>query len=152
MTASKLTAPRALTATVARRLIRTLTVIASVITVVSFIISGLLAYFFTGWWWILAGITFIIFGFFLLIRFIFSAAVRIIYPNKLTREQSTTMNSFIDTIQEILEAKSTPPIIMMLICIKDLILHRDIVTIKTLIRDTSRLRSEYKKLEQLFQA
>lgn len=150
MTASTLTAPRALTATIARRLVRAVTFIAGGITFASFIISGILVYFFTGWWWALAGIVFIVFGFFLLLRFIALAVIRIIYPNKFTREQSAAMNSFVDAIQELLEAKSTPPIMMMLICMKDILFHRDIVTIKTLIRNTTHLRSEYKKIEQLF--
>ena len=104
----KLTAPRALTALVARRAIRFATIIAVFITVVGFAVSAVLVYFFTPWWWLLAAFFILVFGVFLLIRIISMTIVRLIHPNNLTCEQKQAMNQFVDKIQEIVEAKSMP--------------------------------------------
>ena len=129
----KLTAPRALTALVARRAIRFATIIAVFITVVGFAVSAVLVYFFTPWWWLLAAFFILVFGVFLLIRIISMTIVRLIHPNNLTCEQKQAMNQFVDKIQEIVEAKSMPLFLVALICIKDILFHQDVVTIKQLI-------------------
>jgi len=145
-----LTAPRALTALVARRAVRFATIIATIIAVTGIAISAALVYFFTPWWWLLAVLFILLFGVFLLIRIIAVVLIRIIHPNNLTREQTLAMTGFVDKIQEILEAKSMPLFLFSLICIKDILLHRDIVTVKKLINDTAGLHKEYTKIEKLF--
>jgi len=146
----KLTAPRALTALVARRAIRFATLIAMIFTVVGIVIAAVLVYFFTAWWWLLAILFIMLFGAFLLVRLICMGIVRIIHPNNLTLEQTQAMNKFVDKIQEIIEAKSTPFFFIALICIKDILFHRDIVTIKKLIANTISLKNEYTEIEKLF--
>lgn len=146
----RLTAPRALTALVALRAVRFATITAIVVTVMGIIVSATLAYFFTPWWWLLATLFIILFGIFLFVRIICMVIVRIIHPNNLTARQTKAMNEFVNTIQEIIEARSTPLFFVALICIKDVLVHRDIVTIKKLVKDTARLRSNYAKIEKLF--
>lgn len=146
----KLTAPRALTALVARRAIRFATIIAVFITVVGFAVSAVLVYFFTPWWWLLAAFFILVFGVFLLIRIISMTIVRLIHPNNLTCEQKQAMNQFVDKIQEIVEAKSMPLFLVALICIKDILFHQDVVTIKKLISNTTGLHKQYSVIEKLF--
>lgn len=146
----KLTAPRALTALVARRAVRFATLIAAAITLSSVVISALLVYFFAPWWWLLAVFFILLFGIFILIRIVSMIIIRIIHPNNLTPEQATAMNKFVDSILEIIEAKSTPLFIVALICIKDILFYRDIVTIKKTIQDTVSLRTRYAEIEKLF--
>ena len=146
----KLTAPRALTALVARRAIQFASVIAVIITVVGITISAILVYLFTPWWWLLAALFILVFGVFLLIRIITMTIVRVIHPNKLTREQKQAMNQFVDKIQEIVEAKSMPLFLVALICIKDILFHQDVVTIKKLISNTTGLHKQYSVIEKLF--
>ena len=55
-----------------------------------------------------------------------------------------------EKIQRLIEAKATPPIVFVLLSVKDLLIHRDVTTIKELIRDTASLRADYSKLRQLF--
>ena len=148
----KLTAPRALTALIARRAVRFATLIAMVITLLSIAISSVLVYFFTPWWWLLAVFFILLFGVFIIIRVISMVIIRIIHPNNLTTEQTNAMNEFVDTIQELLEAKSTPLFLIALICIKDILFYRDIVTVKKTIQDTVSLRTRYAEIEKLFEA
>lgn len=146
----KLTAPRALTALFARRVIRLATIIASGIILGVIALAWVLAYFFSPWWWLLTVPFVIAFGLFMIVRIVVMVIVRLIHPNDLSKEQVAAMNGFIDKIQTILEARSTPPFLIVLICLKDLLLYRDITTIKNLIKDTAGLRKEYAEIEKLF--
>lgn len=76
--------------------------------------------------------------------------VRLIHPNNLTCEQKQAMNQFVDKIQEIVEAKSMPLFLVALICIKDILFHQDVVTIKKLISNTTGLHKQYSVIEKLF--
>ena len=146
----RLTAPRALTALIARRVVRLATIIAVAIIGVIFLVSGVLAYFFSPWWWLLVIPFLLLFGVFIFFRIITMIFIRIVHPNAITREQRDAMNSFIDKIVAVIEAKSTPLFLVVAICIKDIVFHRDVVTIKNLIKDTASLRAEYAKIEKLF--
>lgn len=76
--------------------------------------------------------------------------IRVIHPNDLTHKQRAAMSEFIDKIQQVIEARSTPVPFIVLVCIKDIVLHRDVVTIKKIIRDTAGLKREYEQIEKLF--
>ena len=147
---TKLTAPRALTAFIARKVIRFCTVVA-VLTIIGVgVLCWVLAYFFTPWWWLLEIPFVFIFFIFLLIRLAAVVFVRAIHSQKLTPRQHAAMSNFVDKIQAALEARSMPLSLIILICIKDILFHRDVTTIKKLIRDTSGLQREYSELEKLF--
>lgn len=146
----RLTAPRALTALVARRIVRLATIIAACVVGAILLLSGILAYFFTAWWWFLALPFLVLFGVFLFLRIIVMVVIRIVHPNAITREQRDAMNGFIDKIVAVLEAKSTPLFVVVAICVKDILFHRDVVTVKNLIKDTASLRAEYARIEKLF--
>jgi uncharacterized membrane protein (UPF0182 family) len=146
----KLTAPRALTALVARRAIRFATFVAIGTLATITLLAGILAYFFSAWWWLLTVPFIIFFVLFLILRIIVLVIVRIIHDTSLTSQQRNALNAFTDKIQAVLEARATPPIFIALVCMKDLLLHRDIVTVKKLIKDTSELRKDYAEIEKLF--
>ena len=147
---TRLTAPRALTAFIARKVIRFSTIVA-VLTVVGIgILCWVLAYFFTPWWWLLEIPFVILFSIFLLVRLLALIFVRAIHSQKLTPEQNAAMSDFVDKIQAALEARSMPLPLIVLICIKDILFHRDVTTVKKLISDTAGLRREYIELEKLF--
>ena len=147
---TKLTAPRALTAFIARKVIRFSTIVA-VLTVVGVgILCWVLAYFFTAWWWLLEIPFVLIFFIFLLIRLVAVVFVRAIHSQQLTPRQSAAMSDFVDKIQAALEARSMPLSLIVIICIKDILFHRDVTTVKKVINDTAGLRREYSELEKLF--
>lgn len=147
---SKLTAPRALTALLARRFVNLATIIAVGVACAGIILAWLLAHFFSAWWWLLAipfaGLLLL----FLIVRFIVMIIVRLIHPNNLTNKQRQAMNEFIDKIQVAIEARATPVPLIVLICLKDIILHRDVVTVKKIIKNTAGLKNEYEQIEKLF--
>lgn len=145
-----LTLPRALTAHVAKRIIRIATYIAVAVVTTVFIICLLLAHFFSAWWWLLIIPFILLFGFFLLVRFFIGFFIRRIHAERLTPEQRSSLDAFVDKIQGLLEARSTPLPLIVLISLKDLLFHRDIVTIRSVINDSVSLKRDYQALERLF--
>lgn len=145
-----ITLARAVTAVFMRRIVHIAMLAAAIILAVAIIASAVLAYFFTVWWWLLAIPFVIAFSLFLLARFITLIIVKGMYPHRLSTMQHEKINSFIDTIQATLEARATPLPLIALICIKDVLFHRDIITVKKIVKDTANLRNDYKELEKLF--
>jgi len=146
----KLTAARALTAHIAKRFVRLATIIVFVIFIIAMLGSAALAHFFNGWWWLLVVPFILAFGLFLLIRIVILFFVRRIHAEQLTNQQNEALDAFTSKLERLVEARGTPPPIFVLITIKDLVLHRDITTVKELIRDTASFRSDYDKLNELF--
>lgn len=147
---STLTLARALTALIARRVIRIATIITLALLVLIFIACWALAYFFSPWWWLLF-VPFV--GWllvFLLIRLLLVFIVRQIHSENMTKQQSKALNSFVDKIWELLEARATPIPIIVLLCLKDILLHRDVVTIKKFIGSSVGLKKDYQNLQKLF--
>lgn len=147
---SKLTVARALTAAIARRITILATWIALAVFVVMIIICWALAYFFSPWWWLLIIPFVVLLGVFLVIRLIVLFIVKRIHGDNLTKHQRSALNEFADKIWGLLEARSTPIPIIVLISIKDILFHQDITTIKSFIADTASLRRDYEALERLF--
>lgn len=147
---SRLTAPRALTAHIANRFIRIATFIAVGIFLTVLLICALLAYYFSAWWWLLLVPFIPLFVLFLIARVIVKFIVRKIHAEHLRKDQKQALDEFTDKIERLIEARGTPPVFFVIISIKDLLLHRDITTIKELIKDTTSLRRDYQQLEALF--
>lgn len=147
---SRITAARALTAHIARRFIHLITIIALSIFVGVFVLCALLAYFFSAWWWLLlvpfAGLLILFLGLRFVVRFI----VGRIHTETLTSEQQKALDEFTNKLERIIEARGTPPFLFVLITIKDLVLYRDITTIRSVISDTTTLRRDYATIERLF--
>ncbi len=147
---TKLTVARALTARVARRAVFLATVMAAGIFGLIVLIAAGLAYFFSGWWWVLVLPFAFLLSLFLVARLLIILLIRQIHGNRMTKAQTEALDGFVDKIQQLLEARATPPPIFVAITIKDLVIHRDITTIKKLIADTAGLRRDYDALEKLF--
>lgn len=145
-----ITPARAVTAIFMRRILKIATIAAAAAMGVVILIAGTLAYFFSGWWWLIVLPFGILFGLFVLARVVALLIVNAIYSHKLSSTQKDRVNEFIDKIQATLEARATPLPLIALICIKDILIHRDIVTLKKIVQDTANLRSDYTELEKLF--
>ena len=146
----RLTAARALTAHIASRFIRLATFIALGIFIAVFVLCWVLAYFFTGWWWLLLIPFIFLLSIFLIVRLLVLFFVRRIHAEHLRPDQRKALDNFTEKLERLIEARGTPPIFFVFISIKDLLIHRDITTIKELIRDTTSLKRDYQELEQLF--
>lgn len=147
---SKLTVARALTARFARRFIRLADLLVAVIALI--LIAGVwaLAYLFSAWWWLLVLPILLLLGVYLIIRIIVALIVSRIHVGRLSKQQRIALDGFIDKIQQAIEARATPLPIIALICIKDIVLHRDLTTVRKIISETTGLRRDYQDLERLF--
>ncbi|MDQ5932576.1 MAG: hypothetical protein QG649_661 [Patescibacteria group bacterium] len=141
---------RALTARLARRFLKIATVIFVVIVAGLALLTWALAYFFSPWWWLLLVPLAIVALVILLLRVVLMFIIRQIHRQSLTQEQAKHIDQFIDKVQSLLEARATPFPLIVLICLKDLLVHRDIVTVKSVIKDSAQLTSDYRQLEKLF--
>lgn len=147
---TKLNAVRALTAYIGRRVVRMTTIVAGILAGVLLILTWALAHFVSPWWWLLLIPISLLLLVFLTIRFIVLLIVRRIYPNAFRADQSQALRAFSEKIQGLVEARGTPPQLFVFITIKDILIHRDIVTIKKLLRDSVSLKQSFSELEKLF--
>lgn len=141
---------RALSARIARRILRIAGWVASGALLLTFLLIWALAYFFSGWWWLLLIPWAVAAVISLVVRVIAGLVVRGLYREPLNRQQRQGLDEMTEKIQRLIEAKATPPIVFVLVSVKDLLIHRDVTTIKELVRDTASLRADYSKLRQLF--
>ena len=147
---SKVTVARALTARTGLRVVRLDTILALSIFGAWLLLTNGLVYFFSPWWWLLLIPALLLLAAFVAVRFIVRLVISRIHAEQLTKPQTEALDGFVDKIQALLEARATPPWVFALICIKDLLLHRDVTTIKSIISSTTHLQRDYKELEKLF--
>ena len=147
---SKLIVARALSAYVARRMVFVATIVAVGVFAAVIVACGLLSYFFSAWWWMLALPFALLLALFFIIRLIVAFIIGRIHSEKLSIEQRQALEKFTDKIQRLLEARATPLPIFALITMRDLVLYRDIKTVRELINDTSGLKKDYEALERRF--
>lgn len=147
---SKLIVARALTAHIAKRMLRLATILALLAFVIITLIIGALAYFFSAWWWLLIIPFLFVLSLFLVVRLFVVLIVRRIHGDHMNKTQRDAMDDFTGKIEALIEARATPLPIFVFICIKDLVLHRDITTVKKLISDSTGLKKDYAELEKLF--
>ena len=146
----KVATARALAAYTATKSIRLISLIFSTIVIVLLIVTALLAYYISAWWLLLL-IPILFFGVvFLALRFIVSRIVRLIYRHPFNQDQRAKLDAFTQKIISLLEARSTPPIFFAIITVKDILVHRDVTTLRSLIADSISLKSDFAELEKHF--
>jgi membrane protein implicated in regulation of membrane protease activity len=146
----RLTAARALTAHIAKRFVRIATIIALGVFLLVVVLCGVLAHFFSGWWWLLLIPFVFLLGIFLVVRLVVSFLIRRIHGDTLRPDQKKALDELTDKLERLIEARGTPPIFFVFISIKDLLLYRDVTTLKGIVQDSATLKRDYEKLEKLF--
>lgn len=146
----RLTAARALTAHIAKRFVRLATLVAFGIFGLVVVLCWVLAYFFSAWWWLLLIPFIVLLGFFLIVRLIVSFLIRRIHADALRPDQKKALDELTSKLERLIEARGTPPIFFVFVSIKDLLLYRDITTIKGIVQDSATLKRDYQALERLF--
>ena len=113
---NRLTVARALTANIAQRVLRFSTLI--VLIAFGLIVAGTwaLAHFVNGWWWLLLIPFVILLGAFVLVRLVLQVIIRRIHAEQLSKVQKEALDDFTDKVQSLLEARSTPLPLVVLIC------------------------------------
>lgn len=147
---TKITAARALTAHIARRVLKLATIIVLAVFVVLIAIIWVLAHFFSGWWWILLLPVIVLLAVFMLIRMFVRYLILRIHIGHLLPEQKRALDDFTEKLERLIEARGTPPQLFVFICLKDLVLHRDVTTIKQIVRDSTSLKHDFDALDRLF--
>ena len=138
----------ALSSVIAKRAIFFFLIIDSLFLTLSFIGICLLFYFFSPWWWQLLIIfipLFIASGIiYLLARFVASR----LYPAPLSREQRQHLQGFTDKILRLLETKGMGWWWFAVLCVRDLLLYRELRTLKEILSDTTSLKQDFLNLER----
>jgi len=147
---SRITVARALTARFARRFVRLADILVAVITII--LVAGVwaLTYFFSAWWWLLVLPLLFLLGLYVIVRLIVAVIISHVHVGQLSKGQRTALDDFIDKVQQAIEARATPLPLIALICIKDIVVHRDLTTVRKIISETAGLRRDYQDLEKLF--
>ncbi len=144
---SKIQVLRALSAVVARRAIALFLIIDSVILTLSIIAIWALAYFLSAWWWLLLiiYIPLVIISVlaYLVARFIASR----LYPNYISKDQRQQLQAFTGKILRLLETRGMGWWAFAILCVRDLLLYRELRTLKDTLNDATSLRHDFVKLE-----
>jgi len=132
---SRITVARALTARFARRFVRLADILVAVITII--LVAGVwaLTYFFSAWWWLLVLPLLFLLGLYVIVRLIVAVIISHVHVGQLSKGQRTALDDFIDKVQQAIEARATPLPLIALICIKDIVVHRDLTTVRKIISE-----------------
>ncbi len=146
----KLNVIRAVSQYYTLRIIRFFTIVAFILIVLLLLFDGWLAYSFSPWWGLLAIPMLAFLIAFLLVRAIVRYVALRVYPTRLSKQVSTEINAFIDKLSSVIEVRHMHPVMISLVSIKDIVLYRELRTIKTIIENSSTLSSDYADLESKF--
>lgn len=146
----KITTARALAAYVGRRSLRLVTLIVTVLITVVSIVTGLLAYYISPWWLILAIPFALLAVAFFAIRWALLALIRSLYRHPFSRSQREQLDAFSNKVLGLVDARSTPLPIFALITLWDIIRRRDATTLRKLVNDSTSLKKDLTELEKQF--
>lgn len=144
----KLDVLRALCAVIATRAITLTRIVGFVVFALLFVGIWALGSYVSPWWWLLLIVYIPLLVVVLAVLFVAQFLVRKLYPVKLSREQKHLLTNFTDKIQGLVEARGMGWWWFMVLNVKDIVLHRDVVTTKKLLADTTSLARDFKELEE----
>lgn len=147
---SKVRATRALAAYTATRALRFVNKIFIIVFVALIGLIGLLAIQLSNAWWLLLIPVLIVSAIVVVLRFIVRRVIHSVYPDPLSQAQRRSLDTVTDKIADIAEAQSTPPWMLALITLKDIIVHRDVSTIRKLIDDSKSISGDITELDKQF--
>lgn len=148
---SKVEVMRALCYIVARRVLVVVALIILIISILLLLGIWSLAYYFSAWWWLLLFIYTPLVAAAFFVYVIASFIVRKIYPRPIRDNQRRLLENFVGKIQRLLEVRGIGWWVFALQSLKDLLLYRDLKTLKELIVDTTSLKKDFSELEAMIQ-
>ncbi len=146
----KVATARAVVAYVGQKSLRFASLIIAAILLILFIVTALLAINVSPWWWLLLVPLAIIGVVVVAARWILTKIIGKIYRHPYSRQQREQLDSFNDKIQRLIEARATPLPLFAFITLWDIIRRRDATTLRSLLEDSSSLRSDFRELEKHF--
>ena len=148
---SKLDVIRAIAFVALRRALGIVTIILVVVFGLSFLGMWALAHFVSGWWWLLLVIWVPLLLISVGLRVIVGLlAGRFLWRNRLSDQQKSQLNAFVDKLQSLAESRGLGWPVFIFLNIKDIVLHRDFRTTKKLVTDSTSLKRDFEQLERLF--
>ena len=146
----KFSAVRAIGSLMLEDVLRVINIIVGSVLAGLLILSWWLTANVSAWWGIFLAMVVIFILLAMAIRFFAVKLLQQLYPAPLDATQRQKTKSFVTKLQNIAAVRSMgwPAFIMM--SLKDLFKHRDLLSLKNLISETSTLRGEFSELEQLF--
>ena len=144
----KLIVLRAISAAVARRALFWVSIVAGI--ALALLLAGIwaLAQFVSDWWWLLLVVYIPIFFICLFIFIIARILIRQLYRVRLNNDQKELTRQFTDKLQHLLESRGLGWWWFTVLCVRDLIVYRELRTLKDLIRDATGLKEDFAALER----
>lgn len=141
---------KALTAYIAHKALNTLSIFIYSCILFIFVLIACLAYYLSAWWWLVA------IPFVLLLLVIFAShlllirLIKLIHRHPFTAAQRKALRAFSDKLIHLNDVRSFTPAFLALRSLYDVLRHRDVTTIKSIISDSKSLRSDFHELEKFF--
>lgn len=144
----KINVLRALSAVIARRVIRLFAIIVGAILAVTLFGVWVLAHFFSPWWWLLLIVYIPLFIASAFIYLIAMAIATSLYATPLSRDQRKHLLEFTDKITHLLETRGMNWWWFAALCMRDLLFYRELRTLKELLADAISLKADLTSLER----
>lgn len=144
---SKIDVLRALSKVIAKKAIKFFLIIAGAILALLFVGVCALVYAFSPWWWLLLIMYVPLFIISAIVYLLARVIAHGLYPSSLTHDQTVHLQEFTDKIIRLLETRGMGWWVFAGLCIRDLLLYRELHTLKGLLQDTVSLRQDFTNLE-----
>jgi len=149
---AKLTVLRAISALIIRRFVFWTTLLVAAAFLLLFGLVWYLAATFSAWWWIMLLPLLALLFLFLVIRLIVVLLANSIYKVRVSASQKQQLESFVNKIQGLLEVRAMGWPLFLAASVKDLVLHKELRTVNSLLADSKSLRKDFAELEKEFTA
>lgn len=138
---------RALSAHIARKAIGLFAILDTLLLIVLIVGIWALAYYVSSWWWLLLLLYIPIVIISLLIYFIAVFITSRLYRGRLSRAQRRALDGFVGKIMQLLEVRGMGWWVFLGLCIRDLVLYRELRTLAELLDTTKSLKHDFSELE-----
>lgn len=140
---------RALSARIAKRALRLFTIVDGVLLALLFTGIWVLTYFFSSWWWLLLILYIPLLIVSLFIYLIASFTTARLYRERISTLQRQQLDSFTGKIIELLEARGMGWWWFATLCVRDLLLYRELRTLNELLATATGLKHDFDQLETI---
>ncbi len=147
---TKFSAIRAIGSMMFEEMVRLVTIITSCILGALLILAWWLTANVSQWWGLFLALVVLLVILAMVLRFVAMWLLKRMYGAPLTREQHVHTKAFVGKVQSIAETRSMGWPLFVATTIKDIIRHKNAVSLKKLIADSSSLKSDFQELERLF--
>lgn len=147
---TKLSAVRAIGSMMFEDMVRMITIITSLVLGALLVLAWWLTANVSQWWGLFLALVVLLIILAMVLRFAAMWLLKRMYGAPLTREQHLHTKAFVGKVQNIAETRSMGWPLFVITTIKDIVRHKNAVSLKKLITDSGSLKSDFQELERLF--